>query len=143
MLLHYKLLFVSSLTVIGGMTSLYAYLTPFAKAKLLVGLGAATYMTLLGFYTLWLSYMIIPTCFRGTAPSSRKEIWIQSKLELPSANYSITLVDSKSGKPLKCTKSWNIGSFIREDGTVGGLEFCSEMAKFASSNDFKAATKSE
>jgi hypothetical protein len=142
-LLHWKIFFALLLTIVGGATSIYALTTPFARAKLLIGVGAGLYMILLGIYTLWLGYLITPTCFRGTVPSSKKKVWVQSKMELPAASYHLTLLNPKDGRPLQCTKTWNIGNWIHEDGVVSGSAFCADMAAFIKSDDFRSNIRKE
>ncbi|PJF17158.1 putative signal peptidase complex subunit spc25 [Paramicrosporidium saccamoebae] len=142
-LVNYKLLFVLTLTIVGGATSYYAFITPFAKGRILVGAGVALYMVVLGLYTLSLGFLMTSTCFRGTQPSTKKMVWIQSKLELPAAIYHLTLLNPKTGKPLKCTKSWSIGAWICEDGKVSPTAFCADMEAFIKSDNFKSALRSE
>ena len=131
------------MTAVGGITGLYAYAAPFEQTRLFVGLGAGCYLLLWGLNNLWLMYSITSTCFRGTVAGSKKEIWVQSKLELPAADYRLTLLSPKDSRPLKCTRAWNIGTWIREDGIVAGDAFCKDMAAFIKSDDFKSNIRSD
>lgn len=127
----------------GGITGLYARFTPFSEAKVLTALGAGCYMLILGYYTVWLSYFITPTCFRGLQPGTRRPIWISSDLELPSALYRLTLLSPTTGAPSKVTYSWPIGELIQDDGVVSGDSFCAALNKFVSLDAFKAFLKTE
>lgn len=127
----------------GGITGLYARFTPFSEAKVLTALGAGCYMLLLGYYTVWLSYCIIPTCFRGLQPGTQRLIWVSSNLELPSAMYRLTLLSPTTGTPSKVSCSWPIGELIQDDGVVSGEAFCAALSKFVSLDTFKAFLKTE
>ena len=143
-LLYQKLFFALSLTILGGVTGLYARFTPFSQARLLTAIGAGLYMIILSYYTLWLGYLHISTCFRGVAPSpSKKVIWIQSGLELPSAIYRLTLLNPSTGKATNVSMAWCIGQLIQEDGVISGESFCLALRSFISSDPFKSHLKNE
>lgn len=142
-LLYKKLAFALTLAIVGGITGLYARFTPFAKAKLLTAMGAGCYMLLLGYYTVWLGYLITPTCFRGLQPGTRRLVWVSSELELPRAMYRLTLLNPTTGAPSKVAGSWCIGELIQDDGVVSGEALCTVLGKFVSSDAFKAFLKAE
>lgn len=118
-------------------------MTPFVDGKLLVGLGSGLYMLILGLYTLSISYLMVPTCFRGAHPSTKKTIWVKGQLELPDAKYRLTLLEPKTGKPSKCSQAWEICRWIHEDGVISGSAFCADMEKFTRSDDFKSILRAD
>lgn len=153
--LQYKKLgFLVVLTIIGGATGLYARFTPFENAKLLTGIGAAAYLFLLGYFTLWTSFLTVPTCFRGTAAANatkgttasstgRKSLWLKSELHLPEAVYELQVLDPRTGKLTKINKKWQIDEWIYEDGVICGEYFCQAMREFLSSDVLKSYLKSD
>lgn len=141
--LNIKVMFQLVLTIVGVVTSVYAYLKPFKEAKLLVGVGAASYMIIMGLYTVWLSRFTISTCFRGSSPMGRKPVWLQSKMELASAEYCLYAVNPLTGGPLGCKRAWNVGRWIHEDDKISGAAFCSDLSAFVASDSFKSLLRSE
>lgn len=122
---------------------MYARFTPFQSAKLLTAIGSGLYLVILGYYTLWLAYLHVQTCFRGKVVGGKKEIWLQSKFELPNGEYRLTVLDPVTGKSTDVTEKWNVGQWIYEDGMICGDLFCSSMKDFISSNSFKSFLKSD
>lgn len=130
--IHGHLAFNITLAAIGAATSLYGYMTPFAKAKLLVGLGAGLYLSLNVIYYFWCKFLHTPTCFRGSPPkNASKIIWIGSNLSLPAANYQLFLINPATGKKQGPIKEWNIGSWIYADGQISNDGFAASMEDFA------------
>lgn len=142
-ILHGKLFFTALLTIVGGATTAHALLNPFEEVKLWIGIGSALYMIILGIYTAWLTFYLVPTCFRGTAQSSRKTVWLQSRIDPQTASYRLMAVDPKTGKSRHCEQSWNVGNWIHEDGTFSGEAFCSSLATFVTSEQFKSLMRSD
>lgn len=141
--LNGRVLFLLLLTVIAVVTSAYAYWVPFNEAKVLIGVGAASYMIILGVYSAWLSLFTTSTCFRGRSPVGRKLVWLQSKMDLAPAEYGLLAVNPVNGASLGCQKAWHVGRWIHENGTISGAAFCADMAAFVASDAFKALLRSE
>ena len=84
------------LSVIGGATGIYSYLTDFAKTKWTVMSGSLLYLIILGIYTYWMAFRIPQTCFRGTPPSGKEAVWIRSKLLLPEALFKLSIIEKQA-----------------------------------------------
>lgn len=159
--LHAKLLANFVLILIGGATVAYARWTPFEAAKSLILVGAVAYLGLSAVLAIHALCKAVPTCFRGRLTSSSSSlqgraqsgadgaratartplleakaapaVWIQSRLDMPSAVYSLTLIDPKSARPIrKSTRTFPIATWIREDGVVCPTAFCRDLAAFSS-----------
>lgn len=139
-----KLYFGFVMSIIGLTVSLYSFKVPFNDSKQLVAIGASIYFIVQLFLYASLTYFFIPTMYRGSKSTSSptlKDIWIQTHLRLPEANFEIAIVDNPSkslnfpniGKvKTSLNASWPVNEIIREDGMIDPEEFCRLMDEFLS-----------
>ena len=114
-----KLFVYLALNFIGIATVLYShFVKPFARTRLLVGIGSTIYLVLTGLWTLYLQFRVVHTVYRGRKnKSSKKDIWLRSSVKFPQALYRIEVIDSISLKVTE-TLETEVGKWIDSEGIV-------------------------
>jgi len=130
--INIKLAIIILINLIGGGTALYAYLTPFSQARILVALGSVSYLAILGLWTLYQSWIMPKYFFKGYNSKGKKHFYLTSKLELPEAKYLIQLHSSKDGNKigklaLMREFTVSLGDWIDVDGYIDPISFCRSM----------------
>ena len=142
--INVKLLYTFILTVIGLITTFYALTRPFQQIKLILAVGAGSYLVLLGAYTYWLTFLQVATCFRGKSQASKKVVWLKSRIDPKTAEYHLAVVDPRDGgKVEKVEVKWCVGRWIRENGEIVATNFCQDLSRFISSDLFKSYLRAE
>lgn len=118
------------INIIGGATALYSYLTPIRRGWMLTGLGAGTYLFVLGCFNLYMSFLAPTYFFKGekinAKDSSRKlPVVLSSRVILPDAIY---VLNTRHGNDVRV----GFGEWIAEDGFIDSRAFCSDMDRILS-----------
>jgi hypothetical protein len=129
-----KLATYALLNIIGAVTAAYGYfIRPWERVRLLVGIGAATYLTLMGCWMLLSSYVLTSTIFRGKrrdASKKERELWLKSECNLPEAIYQTKAIDPLTGKEFEeSVGEIEIWKCIDKSGRIMGTKFCDFMAQ--------------
>lgn len=132
--INLRLIIIILINLLGSGTALYAFLTPFAKAKMIVALGAVSYLVILGLWTVYQGWIMPKYFFKGCNKGGKKHFYLTSKLELPEAAYSIQLHCNRNG--IKAGKldllhefAVSLGDWVDVDGYIDPISFCQSMNK--------------
>jgi hypothetical protein len=129
-----KLAIYALLNLIGAGTAAYGYFVrPWERVRLLVGIGAATYLALMGVWMFLSSFIITTTIFRGKrrdASQKERELWLKSECNLPDAVYRTKAIDPVTGKEFEeSVGEIEVYKCIDRNGKILGAKFCDFMSQ--------------
>ena len=128
-----KLAIYALLNIIGAATAAYGYFVrPWERVRLLVGIGAATYLALMGGWMFLSSYVLTNTIFRGKrsdASQKERELWLKTECNLPDAIYRAKAIDPVTGKEFdESVGEVEVWKCIDKNGRILGGKFCDFMS---------------